>query len=180
MNRSPLVRSLSRRTIARLCALGACASLCACAASLERDDAAAAAGAASNGVQNGAQHEARHAPEAPTSRTTEDGLVIEDVRVGTGAVCPPGATVTVFYSGALADGTVFDSTDARGRPMTFELARLIRGWQEGVPGMRIGGVRRLTIPYPLAYGEQGRPPRIPARAELTFEIELIDFEPPTR
>lgn len=113
----------------------------------------------------------------PVLLTTADGLVIEDVRVGEGDPCPPGATVVVRYTGTLPDGTVFDSTDSRGRAMTFELPRLIRGWQQGVPGMRPGGVRKLTIPYALAYGEQGRPPRIPPRADLMFEIELISFEP---
>lgn len=121
------------------------------------------------------------APDAddpqPVLLTTADGLTIEDVRVGEGEPCPPGATVTVLYTGTLADGTVFDSTDARARAMTFELSRLIRGWQIGVPGMRPGGVRKLTIPYALAYGEAGRPPRIPPRADLMFEIELISFEP---
>ena len=113
---------------------------------------------------------------APADFTTPEGLIVLDLVVGAGEPCPEGAEVTVRYTGMLADGTVFDSTDSRGRPMTFELARLIRGWQEGVPGMRVGGVRRLTIPYPLAYGETGRPPRIPPRATLTFEIELLGFE----
>ena len=103
----------------------------------------------------------------------DNGLIIEDIEVGTGDECPAGATVKVHYRGALKDGTEFDSSYARGEPIEFPLGNLIKGWQEGIPGMKVGGKRKLTIPYQLGYGEAGSPPAIPARAELTFDIELL-------
>ena len=104
------------------------------------------------------------------------GLVIQDLVVGTGKECPPGATVTVHYRGTLENGTEFDSSYKRGQPATFPLANLIKGWQEGIPGMKVGGKRKLTCPYPIAYGEAGRPPSIPPKATLIFEIELVDVK----
>jgi len=116
----------------------------------------------------------------PQTLVHPSGLVVEDLRIGDGPLCEPGATVTVHYTGALADGTVFDSTrpagdhPGRGRSMTFNLEDMMAGWREGVPGMRVGGERRLTIPPHLAYGETGRPPRIPPDAVLVFTIELLE------
>lgn len=104
----------------------------------------------------------------------ESGLIIEDLVIGEGAEAPPGATVTIHYDGRLTDGTPFDSSYDRGEPATFPLGSLIQGWQQGIPGMREGGKRRLRIPYQLAYGEQGRPPRIPPRSDLVFVIELFE------
>lgn len=112
------------------------------------------------------------------------GLVVEDLRVGTGVFCEPGWVITVEYTGALADGTVFDSTrpagdhPGRGRAMTYHLDELMAGWREGVPGMRVGGERRLVIPPHLALGEAGRPPLIPPNAILEFTIELVDAHAP--
>jgi len=100
----------------------------------------------------------------------------EDLVEGDGAECPPGATVKVHYKGTLMDGTEFDSSYARGQPAEFPLARLIQGWQEGIPGMRVGGRRKLTIPWPKAYGAQGAPPAIPPKADLVFEIELLEVK----
>jgi len=100
-------------------------------------------------------------------------LVIDDVEVGNGPVCEPGATVNVHYRGTLMDGTEFDSSYARGEPIEFPLGNLIQGWKEGIPGMKVGGKRKLTIPYAKAYGERGAPPSIPPRADLVFEIELL-------
>lgn len=100
-------------------------------------------------------------------------MQIEDLVVGTGDECKPNATVKVHYRGTLMDGTEFDSSYARGQPIEFALARLIQGWQEGIPGMKVGGKRRLTIPWQKAYGEYGNPPRIPPKADLIFEIELL-------
>ncbi len=101
-----------------------------------------------------------------------EGLVIEDLTVGSGKECPKGATITIHYRGALTDGKVFDSS-YDGEPATFPLGRLIRGWQEGIPGMKVGGKRKLTIPHQLGYGVAGAPPDIPGRATLVFEIELL-------
>lgn len=100
-------------------------------------------------------------------------IQIEDIQVGGGTECPPGATVNVHYKGTLMDGTVFDSSYDRGEPVRFPLANLIPGWQKGIPGMKVGGKRKLTIPYADAYGERGSPPVIPPRADLVFEIELL-------
>ena len=100
-------------------------------------------------------------------------IIIEDLTVGDGEECPPGATVNVHYTGTLMDGTKFDSSHDRGEPITFPLGNLIQGWQEGIPGMKVGGKRKLTIPYAKAYGEQGHPPAIPARSDLIFEIDLL-------
>ncbi len=102
-----------------------------------------------------------------------NGMKTWDVTVGTGTPVPAGATVTIHYTGWLTTGTVFDSSKTSGKPITFPLARLIKGWQEGVPGMMPGGIRRLLLPYQLAYGENGMPPTIPAKATLIFEIEMI-------
>jgi peptidylprolyl isomerase len=101
------------------------------------------------------------------------GLEIWDVKTGDGDATAKGATVTIHYTGWTTDGKVFDSSVKRGKPATFPLDRLIKGWQEGIPGMKAGGVRRLKIPYDLAYGEAGRPPSIPAKATLIFEIEMF-------
>lgn len=104
-----------------------------------------------------------------------NGLVIEDLKLGTGYEIKPGDSVVAFYHGTLkADGKVFDSAFDRGEPVAFPLSGVIEGWQKGVPGMKIGGIRRLTIPYTQAYGEEGRPPTIPAKADLVFVIQLED------
>jgi len=100
-------------------------------------------------------------------------LEIEDLSVGGGKECPPGATVEVHYRGTLMNGKVFDSSYDRGESVTFPLRNLIPGWQKGIPGMRVGGKRKLKIPYALAYGEHGSPPVIPPKSDLVFEIELL-------
>lgn len=102
------------------------------------------------------------------------GLKMWDVKEGTGAAARTGDTVTIHYTGWFTDGKSFDSSVTRRAAATFPLDRLIKGWQEGIPGMKAGGVRRLYIPYMLAYGEAGRAPRIPPKADLVFEIELYD------
>ena len=102
-----------------------------------------------------------------------DGMTIEDVKVGTGEEAKAHDTVTIHYRGTLQDGTEFDSSYARGQPATFPLDNLIKGWQEGIPGMKVGGKRRLTIPPDLAYGQR-RMPGIPPGSTLNFEIELFE------
>jgi len=113
-------------------------------------------------------------PNTPTKQELPGGLILEDLVVGTGAECKPNATVTIHYRGTLENGEEFDSSHKRGRPATFPLGSLIKGWQQGIPGMKVGGKRKLTIPYQLAYGEAGRPPTIPPKATLIFEIEMFD------
>lgn len=104
-------------------------------------------------------------------------LMITDLVVGTGAEATPGSTVTVNYTGALPDGTVFDSSVGRG-PFTFGLGagQVIRGWDEGVAGMKVGGKRRLVIPADMAYGNQAVGGVIPANATLLFEVELLGVQ----
>ncbi len=109
---------------------------------------------------------------------SQTGLKFYVIIPGEGESPQEGDMVTVHYSGYLADGTMFDSSVERGQPFKFELGagKVIKGWDEGVSFMKKGGKIRFIIPYELAYGEPGRPPKIPPKAELTFDIELIDFE----
>jgi FKBP-type peptidyl-prolyl cis-trans isomerase len=101
-------------------------------------------------------------------------LVTEDLVVGAGALAVTGDTVTMHYVGRLQSGAVFEDSYALARPFTFRLGagQAIAGWDQGIPGMRIGGKRRLTIPPHLAYGSAGRGP-IPPNATILFEVELM-------
>lgn len=108
-------------------------------------------------------------------QTTASGLMYYDLVDGDGAMPPdPSAQVSVHYTGWLTDGTKFDSSVDRGEPTTFPLNRVIPGWTEGVGSMKVGGKRKLLIPFNLAYGPQGRGP-IPPRAMLIFDVELLDI-----
>jgi FKBP-type peptidyl-prolyl cis-trans isomerase len=109
--------------------------------------------------------------------TTESGLKYEDLEEGQGAEAKSGDRVQVHYTGWLKDGKKFDSSKDRDQPFPFNLGKgeVIKGWDEGVAGMKVGGKRKLIIPYDLAYGKRGRPPVIPPEAELTFEVELLDI-----
>ncbi|MBY0455816.1 MAG: FKBP-type peptidyl-prolyl cis-trans isomerase, partial [Gemmataceae bacterium] len=104
------------------------------------------------------------------------GLEICDVKEGSGDPVKPGATVVVHYVGWLteAGGVEVDSSRARNEKIEFPLANLIKGWQEGIPGMKPGGVRRLKIPPELGYGDRGVGDKIPGGATLVFEIELFE------
>jgi FKBP-type peptidyl-prolyl cis-trans isomerase len=99
----------------------------------------------------------------------------EDTRVGTGNEAKTGQQVVVNYRGMLTDGTVFDESYKRGRPLDFVLGQgsVIRGWDVGIAGMKEGGKRRLIIPSDMAYGPEGRPPTIPPKAPLIFDVELL-------
>jgi len=109
--------------------------------------------------------------------TTASGLKYEDTKVGTGAEAKAGQTAVVHYTGWLTNGTKFDSSKDRGQPFTFPLGggRVIKGWDEGVQGMKVGGTRKLTIPATLGYGAQGAGGVIPPNATLVFEVDLLEL-----
>lgn len=101
-------------------------------------------------------------------------LQVADTVEGTGESVPEGATITAHYTGALcADGTIFQSSHDFGEPVTFPLDRVIAGWTQGVPGMKIGGTRRLVIPSDMAYGSVRAAANIPPNSDLVFDIELV-------
>ena len=112
-----------------------------------------------------------------SERMTDSGLKYEDLTEGEGAEAKAGQQVRVHYTGWLTDGTKFDSSLDRNEPFSFPLGggRVIRGWDEGVQGMRVGGKRRLTIPPQLGYGAAGAGGVIPPNATLVFEVELVEI-----
>jgi FKBP-type peptidyl-prolyl cis-trans isomerase len=146
-----MVRAMKTLALAAalVVALGGC--------SKKKDD---AAGSAASG-----------ATEAPGER-----LMIEEVKVGDGALATKGKTVSVHYTGKLTNGTKFDSSLDRGQPIEFVLGSgmVIKGWDQGIDGMKVGGKRKLTIPPELAYGARGTPGGpIPPNATLVFDVELV-------
>ncbi len=104
---------------------------------------------------------------------TDSGLMYVDIVEGTGAAPEPSSVVKVHYTGYFTNGQDFDSSVKRGEPAQFNLSGVIPGWTEGVGGMKVGGKRKLIVPYKLAYGEKGRGP-IPAKATLVFDVELLE------
>jgi peptidylprolyl isomerase len=113
---------------------------------------------------------------AENLETAPSGLQYVDLKVGTGASPQTGQTAVVHYTGWLVDGKKFDSSKDRGQPFSFALGRgqVIKGWDEGVATMKVGGVRKLVIPPDLAYGARGAGGVIPPNATLTFEVELLE------
>ena len=111
---------------------------------------------------------------APLDRVSD--LQIIDIEEGTGAVVQPGATITAHYTGALCkNGIIFQSSHDFGKPISFGLNQVIRGWTDGVPGMKVGGMRRLIIPSDMAYGSARAASNIPPNSDLVFDIELVDI-----
>jgi len=116
--------------------------------------------------------------QAPPEAPGPTKLTMTDDVVGTGREAKAGDKVKVHYTGTLMNGNKFDSSRDRGEPFEFQLGAgsVIKGWDQGVVGMKVGGKRKLVIPYDLAYGEAGHPPDIPAKAALKFDVELIEVE----
>ncbi len=157
---SPL-KSLSLRKLALL-------------AALIFTHAALADGNAATAEANGANTIVPHRIKLQT------GLQYEDIKIGSGAVARKGLSVTVHYTGWLktrdgSTGPKFDSSRDRDEPFTFRLGagQVIQGWDQGVDGMRVGGIRKLIVPSYLGYGPKGAPPQIPPNATLIFEVELL-------
>ncbi len=108
----------------------------------------------------------------------EAELIVEDLRAGTGPAVKSGQNVVVHYVGTLTNGQKFDSSRDRGKGFQFVLGagNVIRGWDEGVVGMQVGTLRKLTIPSHMAYGNRGFPPVIPPNSTLVFEVELLEIK----
>lgn len=106
------------------------------------------------------------------------GLKIEDIQIGTGAEVKKGDIISIHYKGTLLDGREFDSSYKRGQPFETQIGvgQVIKGWDEGVVGMKVGGKRKLTIPPELGYGERGAGAVIPPNATLIFEVELVGIK----
>jgi len=136
------------------------------------------AGATSQDQGAPAQEAQQIAPQlsAPGKKVKDvTKLVIKDQKVGTGAEALSGHAVLVHYTGWLTDGTLFDSSLNSGQPFQFTLGagQVIKGWDQGVAGMKVGGVRQLIIPSAMGYGPAGSPPQIPGGATLVFEVQLL-------
>ena len=143
-------------------------------------------GACGGGDDGGSEEEAGGTEETtaadsdcPTEETTTDsGLKITEIECGTGEEAQKGDTLEVHYEGRLEDGTKFDASRDHGQTFEFQVGagQVIAGWDEGLIGMKIGGVRKLTIPPDLGYGAAGAPPAIPPNSTLIFEVELVDIK----
>jgi FKBP-type peptidyl-prolyl cis-trans isomerase len=167
MTLTVLTPSARRATLAALALL-----LAACTSDVKSDAAPAPAGNPDPAANT-------YAPalgvQLPAFFKTPNGVYYQDVTVGTGLVAASGQEATVHYTGWLPNGTKFDSSRDGGEPFSFGLDQgmVIRGWDEGVKGMKVGGRRKLVIPAALGYGEQGAPPDIPPNSTLVFDVELL-------
>lgn len=125
-----------------------------------------------NNTENG-----QSTPQIASKPDQQTGLIKEDIVVGAGAEAVAGNKVSVHYTGTLTDGTKFDSSVDRGQPFSFNLGsgEVIKGWDQGVAGMKVGGKRKLTIPPELGYGAQGSG-TIPPNATLIFTVELLEVK----
>ena len=134
--------------------------------------------ACSKRVSEPADNGFKPAEPAPVDPGPSKLQVIDDL-VGTGAEARPDDTVRVHYTGTLMNGTQFDSSRDRGKPFDFKVGEggVIKGWDQGIIGMKVGGKRRLVIPEALGYGEAGSAPAIPPKAGLKFDIELLELNP---
>jgi peptidylprolyl isomerase len=130
---------------------------------------AAAGGSAPSKLSDGTDPGA----DDPGLKDIGDGLKIRDLKVGEGQEVKPGATVTAHYTGWLMNGKSFDSSIPRGEPTSFSLLKVVPGWQKGLPGMKVGGIRKLVIPAEMGYGTRGNPPDIPPNSTLVFEVEMM-------
>ena len=120
-------------------------------------------------------------PSLPTAKgetkTTPSGVVYETLEEGTGPTAVAGEVIKIHYTGTLEDGKKFDSSRDRGQPFTVAIgtSAVIKGWDEGVPGMKVGERRKLTIPPQAGYGALGQKPKIPPNATLIFDVELVEI-----
>ena len=146
----------------------------------------AAAQAKAQGAASAARPQASAAAAAPTPTPTqtapaapEKPLQKIDLVVGKGQEAKSGDNVSVHYTGTLENGEKFDSSRDRNQPFQFKLGqgRVIQGWDQGVPGMKVGGKRKLIIPASLGYGARGAGPKIPPNSTLVFEVELLEIKP---
>ena len=114
------------------------------------------------------------------TKTTAGGVKYETLKEGTGPELKPGQKAAIHYVGKLEDGKEFDSSRSKVPPTPFEVSigvtPLIKGWDEGIPGMKVGELRKLTIPSEMGYGKMGRGAQIPAGATLIFEVELVEIK----
>lgn len=134
-------------------------------------------GAALTGCASGVQLAPELGMDPGTFQRGPGGILYDDVRVGNGRTAEPGDTVVMHYTGWLADGTRFEATRELGQPLVAEVgpgSRLVKGWNDGVLGMRAGGRRHLVIPPHLAYGRHGLDGVIPSNATLVFDVELLE------
>lgn len=136
----------------------------------------ARAGIAAEGEKKKSEAFLAQAAQAPGAVKTASGMIYQSLKPGTGASPAPTDTVQVHYTGSLIDGTVFDSSIQRGQPAEFALNGVIPCWTEGVQKMKVGEKAKIICPSSIAYGDQGRPPKIPGGAALVFEVELLNVK----